>query len=239
MRDRLGEIEPGHRVVVHLHGRRVGRLGTVVRVAIDKWDPLVPPTRTKPDGEMGRRILVRWDLDRGGHDPDRVLHLPEPLPRANVCMLGHAYVQMIEKAAKDPANWVPLPPHRFAYERAISDFIATYPHVLEDGLQPYPNAQVREQVFGDGSRSDVLLMDRDERPVVVECKQGDPSVASLRQLRRYMDLVGEETRVKPRGILVHGGASKLSRDVRRELAQQRGQVEVLRYHLRVDFELSK
>jgi hypothetical protein len=56
----------------------------------------------------------------------------------------------------DPTNWVGLLSH-FKYEKALSDYIAAYPHHLEDGLVPYPNAKVREKVFTDRKRLDVLL----------------------------------------------------------------------------------
>ena len=74
------------------------------------------------------------------------------------------------------ANWVSLLSH-FDYERALSGYIATYPHHLEDGLVPYPYHQVREKGFPDRTRLDVLLLDQKTGwPVVVECKQDAPRV---------------------------------------------------------------
>ena len=72
----------------------------------------------------------------------------------------------------DPENWVGLLAH-FKYERALADYIAAHPHHLEDGLVPHPDSKVREKVFSDHKRSDVLLLDWDDRPVIVECKQGE------------------------------------------------------------------
>ena len=134
----------------------------------------------------------------------------------------------------DPTNWVGLLSH-FKYEKALSDYIAAYPHHLEDGLVPYPNAKVREKVFTDRTRLDVLLIDRKERPVIVECKQGVPTPGNLKQLRGYMNLLAKETgRNDVRGILVHGGSRKLRADVVRAAALA-PKVEIVQYRLQVDF----
>src|SRR5580658_9302739 len=78
-RSAIKRIEIGDYVVVSLRGHRVGRLGEVTGKAIEdhQWDPLVPRTRQRPDGEMGRRILVRWDLTVGPDNRDEVVLLPE------------------------------------------------------------------------------------------------------------------------------------------------------------------
>src|SRR6266852_4081474 len=71
-RNALKKIEPGDFIVAALPDRRIGRLGEVVHneTAGDKWHPLVDPYPDEPDGQMGRRILVRWDLANGPDDPD-------------------------------------------------------------------------------------------------------------------------------------------------------------------------
>src|SRR5690606_19003511 len=94
--------------------------------------------------------------------------------------------------------------------------------------------KVRERVFGDRTRSDVLLLDRDERPVIVECKQHSPTVADLKQLRHYLRLLKHETEEEARGILVHGGSAKLRMEVSRAAAEK-PPVEIVRYHLDVEF----
>lgn len=81
-------------------------------------------------------------------------------------------------ATGDKRNWVPYSPHVFSEERSISDFLGTYPHHLEDGLQSYPSMKGREYVFGDNSRADVLLINHRGQPIVVECKQGPPTLAN-------------------------------------------------------------
>ena len=73
--------------------------------------------------------------------------------------------QELIAAMNDASNWVGLLTH-FDYERALSGYIAAYPHRLEDGLLPHPNERVRERIFRDGSRSDVLLADRSDVPAV-------------------------------------------------------------------------
>jgi Predicted nuclease of the RecB family len=135
----------------------------------------------------------------------------------------------------NPNNWVGLITH-FDLEAALQGYIAANPHRLEDGLLPYPDIKVREKVFGDKSRLDVLLIDRDERPVVVECKRDAPWPSDVLQLRHYMKRLAKETKRKPRGVLVHGGALKLSQAVSREAAKK-PRVQVVRYALDVTFGL--
>jgi RecB family endonuclease NucS len=136
----------------------------------------------------------------------------------------------------DEENWVPLWAH-FNYERALSGYIAAYPHRLEDGLLPYPNEKLREKVFRDKTRADVLLIDRDETPVIVECKQGPPKPAHVGQLRRYMKRLKKELHRQPRGILVHGGARKLRTDVRKA-AGTTPPIQVVQHKLEVGFSIS-
>jgi hypothetical protein len=241
VRNALRLISRGDRILVQLKGNRVGRIGEVVgkQVRDNEWDPLVPQTQTEPDGDMGRRVIVRWDLNAGPSDAEMVVKLPASsyLPpgvlRATIRQLNASVFRSVERAMNDEANWVSLLA-QFGYERSLSDYIGTYPQKLQDGLQPYPSTKVRERVFPDQSRSDVLLIDRNETPVVVECKQDTPTVEHVRQIRKYMKHVRRETGKRPRGILVHGGARKLLRDVSREI-NQKPRIEVVQYSLKVDF----
>lgn len=156
----------------------------------------------------------------------------ERLP--TVAQIQSLTLKTLRTVMNDSTNWVGLLAH-FKYEQALSDYIAAYPHHLEDGLVPYPNAKVREKVFKDRTRLDVLLLDRTERPVIVECKQGAPTPENLKQLRGYMKLLQKETgRDDVRGILVHGGARKLCREVI-AAARRAPRIEIIQYHLQVDF----
>jgi len=146
--------------------------------------------------------------------------------------------ERIEKAAQDENYWASIVPG-FAKERAMSEFISASPHLLEDGLRPYPSAAARELVFADGSRLDVLLLDRDDTIVIVECKQGAPSLANIQQLRGYMRnaerlSTGLRVRRKIRGILVHGGVRKLKADVRRE-SRKSPKVDLVTFTVNVGF----
>ena len=91
----------------------------------------------------------------------------------------------LRKIMQNQANWVGLV-GRFGYEQALSDYIALYPHRLEDGLMPYPEDDVREKSFPDLSRLDVLLLDKYEKPVIVECKRESPCVEDVEQLQGYI-----------------------------------------------------
>lgn len=240
-RETLKAVVPGDYIIVTLRGHRLGRLGLVVGKAVedDQWDPLVPVSRDHPLGEMGRRILVRWELTVGPDSRDMIIALPPDAQfssgelRPTISQIRSRTIDELKKAMNDPSNWVGLLSH-FKYEQALSEYVAAYPHRLEDGLLPHPNEKIRERVFQDGSRSDVLLTDRNETPVVVECKQGGPSVQHLKQIRNYMARLEQETGQTPRGILVHGGAKKLPSDVAEE-AGRPPMVEIVQYTLDVDF----
>ena len=211
----LKRMRLGDYVLVTLRGHRVGRLGriTALRTNDDDWDPLVPRRKDLPDGEMGRRIEVRWELKVGPPDRDFVVALPpdarlkgNELP-PTIAEIKSRSVAAIIRAMDDPRNWVGL--LAFRYERAISDYIAAYPHRLEDGFTVYPDAKVREQRFSDRTRLDVLLADGDNRPVVVECKQQIPIAADLAQVRQYMAHIARKTgreREDVRGVIVYSGS---------------------------------
>lgn len=192
-REALKTVEPNDQVIVTLRGHRVGRLGTVTAKAIqdEEWEPLVPPSRGLETGEMGRRLLVRWDLTVGPDNRDMIIALPRNFQftsgklRPAICRVRSRSSRELADTMNDPANWVGLLTH-FDYERALSGYIAAYPHRLEDGLLPHPNERIRERVFDDSSRLDVMLTDRNDVPVIVECKQGDPTVDHLKQIRHYM-----------------------------------------------------
>ena len=243
-RRHLEEIQPGDHIVVSLKSHRIGRIGEVVRKEIedDQWAPLVPPSRDLPDGEMGRRIIVRWDLETGPNDRELVVTLPEQTRftlgelRPTIAEIRSQQLSSLCCAANDPTNWVGILSH-FYHERSLSDYIGAYPHRLEDGLLPHPNEKVRERVFADHGRLDVLLLDRGGIPVIVECKQYQPSVKDIHQLQHYLQRLREETGKTPRGILVHGGSRKLRSEVR-QAAEREPTVELVQYRVEVDFTLS-
>lgn len=240
-RKAIKDMAVGDLVIVALRGHKIGRLGEITGKPIedDQWEPLVPPGPGVEDGEMGRRILVRWDLAVGPDDSDLVVRLPDRHTLSNgelrptVSRVYSQSIRQIKALMNDPSNWVGLT-GRFGYEAALSDYIASYPHRLEDGLLPHPNARIRELVFDDRSRLDVLLIDRAERPVIVECKQHSPTVENVQQLRHYIKRLRKKTGQKARGILVHGGSQIVSADVRR-VARRSPVVEIVSYRLEVDF----
>jgi len=240
-RNALNKMSMGDPVVVALRGHRVGRLGTITGKAIDddSWDPLVPPGPGLEDGEMGRRVFVRWDLTVGPDSHDLVVQLPTDNRftcgelRNTVSRINSVSETQLTDEMNDPSNWVSLL-GKFRYEKALSDYIANYPNHLEDGLLPHPNSRIRERVFSDRTRLDVLLIDRTNQPVIVECKQHAPSPQDIKQLRHYMGLLQKETGQAPRGILVHGGAQRLPAEVAAE-ARREPHVEVVSYALDVAF----
>jgi len=240
----IDRIQAGDHVVVSLRGHRIGRLGEVTGKAIedDDWDPLVPRSKDYPHGEIGRRIFVRWELETGPDDRKLVVAVPEGARltqghlRPTVAELPVRMLDRLRREMNDPSNWVGL--SEFPYEKALSDYIGAYPHLLEDGLLPHPNKKVRERVFRDRSRLDVLLEDRNGIPVIVECKQWQPSVDNVRQLQHYLKRFHREEGTRARGILLHGGARKLTHQVRRA-ARERPTIELVQFSVRVDFSRSR
>jgi len=242
VRNTLSQMAVGDYVVAALKGNRIGRLGQVTGFAVNDndWNPLVPKSKDLPVGQMGRRIEVRWDLACGPTDQDQIVSLPEGSRLAvsellpTIAEIKSLTLERLRAAMNDRSNWVGLLAH-FKYERALADYIAAHPHHLEDALVPHPDSKVREKVFSDRKRSDVLLLDRDERPVIVECKQVAPTVKHLMQLRQYMKSLKKLTGRKDiRGILVHGGSRNL-RDEVVKAARRDPVVEIVQHRLQVDF----
>jgi RecB family endonuclease NucS len=99
---------------------------------------------------------------------------------------------------------------------------------------PHPSEKVRERVFGDLSRLDAILIDKNNVPVIVECKEGHPAVDHIHQLRHYMAKLQQETEREARGIPVHGGARKLASEIASEAAKA-PTVELVRYNMDIEF----
>jgi len=240
-RKAIKEMNPRDLILVTLKGNRIGRIGEIVdkKIEDNQWDPLVPRGNQTPNGEMGRRIMVRWELMTGPSDTDMVIRVPPECRftngelRPTVSRIRSQTIEKVRSLMNDPRNWVGLL-GKFGHEKALSDYIATYPHHLEDGLLPHPNAKIRERTFKkDDTRLDVLLLDRNDKPVIVECKQHAASVEDIKQVHHYVSNFEKEEGQKARGILVHSGAQKLTKDVIDEA--KRRMIEVVCYRLRVEF----
>src|SRR5436853_34167 len=149
-RNALKQIQIGDHIVVSLRNHRVGRIGVVTGKAIEDsdWEPLVPKSVSLPDGEMGRRIFVRWDLTCGPESRDWVVELPPHHRftagelRTSISIVRSVTLSDLKTVMNDQLNWVELWAH-FDYERSLSGYIAAYPHRLEDGLLQHPNEKVR------------------------------------------------------------------------------------------------
>lgn len=243
-RNALVRMKPGDHIFVTLQGSRVARLGTVTKLAVQDsdWKPFIPPSRTDRYGEKGRRIHVQWDLELGPDDREYVVALPPGIRltgaqlRTTLSVVKSLSLADLKSILADQSNWVRLWAN-FDYERALSGYIAAFPHRLEDGLLPYPLEKIRERRGRGQTRMDVLLIDETETPVVVECKQDAPTLGHLKQLRAYMVQVAKDTGKLPRGILVHGGARKLREEVRKA-AQLRPRIDLVQHNLDVMFSRS-
>jgi hypothetical protein len=227
-----------------MRNNRISRVGEVINKQIgdDEWNPLVPRSKSESDGEMGRRINIRWKLDIGPEEYSYVVGLPEGNRftwgelRPTVSEIHSMTIEKLFETMNNQDNWVKIYGH-YANERSISDYIANYPYLLEEGLTQYPSAKVREKVFDDRTRLDVLLIDKRDSPVIVECKQQNPTVNNIQQVLHYMKKLKEETGKNPRGIIVHGGSSKLSPELRRCLLSL-DNVEIVSYRADIEFNRS-
>lgn len=142
--NRLNDIQIRDFIVVALPGRRIGRLGEVVekRVEDEQWEELVPPSPDEEEGLLGRRILVRWDLEHSPDSSDQVVQLPGDFALnpgewrpALARIHRRSAIEQFKKIMADPKNWVGLL-GRFGYEQALSDYIALHPHRLEEDCCP-------------------------------------------------------------------------------------------------------
>lgn len=78
-------------------------------------------------------------------------------------------------------------------------------------------------------------MDKQEDAVIVECKQNAPTSDNFKQLRGYMqNFKNIQPDKQVRGILVHGGAQKISEELLLE-AKQYPPIEIVSYTLDVNF----
>lgn len=235
-------MRPGDWIVATLTGNRVGRLGRVFDVKVDDqdWNPVVVPNRRHPIGENGRRILVRWDLDVGPHDPSQVVLLPQGMRlnggeiRGTVRELSLERLPVIRAAMCDPDNWASLA-SAFHLETTLSSYIALHPHRLEEGLVSHSAFGANEEGMPDGGRVDVLLEDARGNTVVVECKQGIATISACEQVLRYRsqiaELVSEGQAV--RAIVVHGGSRRVSPEVAK--FAKLNDVELVYFELGVTF----
>ena len=243
VRNVMKTVQPGDWAVISLPGNRVGRLGQIVRTAVEdsQWDPLVRRSSLYPHGENGRRILLRWDMTVGPDNKEMVVKLTNDFQfksgyeqRGTIRQIKSLSREKLSQVMNDPSNWVPVQ-STFDREKSLSDYIAAYPHRLEEGMVRHPSQSVREKCFPDRTRSDAVLQDRDERLVVVECKKNSPQDRDLAQLSGYMRWMSAQFPEfgVPRGILVHGGSRRVHANLMRD-ATAMG-IELVYHRLSVDF----
>lgn len=237
----LMRMKPMDWIIATLPGNRVGRLGQVVKLQVqdDEWNPIIHSSQASPFGDIGRRILVRWELSTGPSDPSKVVLLPANAQlnsgerRGTIRELKLEKLEVIRDAMLDEANWVSLS-GAFALEKALSDYICVHPYRIEAGMVAHPVIAARELSFSDGSRADVILQDSSGETVVVECKQNAPTTDAITQVTHYRDLLKNEYgQENVRALIVHGGASRVAPHVALQAAEQ--DVELVYFELQVNF----
>ncbi|MFC2046503.1 endonuclease NucS domain-containing protein, partial [Chloroflexota bacterium] len=91
-----------------------------------------------------------------------------------------------------PEDWISL-----TVEKDLENFIAAQPYVIEPGL-----TLVKTQYETGVGRIDLLLKDRQGRPVVVETKRGRESDKVVGQVLRYMGWLLANENDQVRGIIL-------------------------------------
>src|SRR5688572_3687706 len=92
------------------------------------------------------------DLTCGPDDRDQVVALPIHSQfrgnelRGTIAAITARSLDELRSVMNDSTNWVGILP-QFRHERALSDYIAAYPHRLEEGLVRHLGKKVRERVF--------------------------------------------------------------------------------------------
>lgn len=85
-------------------------------------------------------------------------------------------------------------------EREYNDRLAERLHLIEDGL-----TLVDREYRTSAGPVDLLVLDRDDRPLIVESKRARADTATVYQLRRYRDHLPADPRWRgtvPRGVIV-------------------------------------
>jgi hypothetical protein len=140
---------------------------------------------------------------------------------------GEQKIETIEEEAEEQA---------FAAESDLRDFLAKNPNCIERGLRLHVSDDqngVEFPIDGGNGRVDLLLVDPDERFVVVELKLGRGRERTLGQLLYYMGWVDQHLPNSPcRGIII---AKDIPDDLVLAVKRAPG-VSLCRYKLSVSIE---
>jgi hypothetical protein len=123
---------------------------------------------------------------------------------------------------------------QFAVESDLRDFLANNLSIIESDLKLYRDGDRTGVEYSiDDGRIDILAVDRDNRPVVIELKVSRGRNRTIGQLLYYMGCVDEHLRKgRSRGVIV---AREISDDL--VVATQRvPEVSLFRYRLSVSIE---
>lgn len=235
VRDRLGQMSPGDKVIPFLLHSRVGPVGIIERVLVAdaQWKPTVPrgKYRRNPDEpELGRRVEVTWEVQ--GMPPEGMAALvpvesglTRPLARHTVEELSAEKFQRVQQVLAASQNWIEIdrageeiepeagvqlgaPPVMGVLERDLQQFLARNLELIEAGLKPHPDYQLIEFPTDVGF-IDLLCQDSTCSLVVIEIKSGWASDSAVGQIARYMGWVQANLagERRSRGILLCAGAS--------------------------------
>jgi hypothetical protein len=124
----------------------------------------------------------------------------------------------------------------FAYESHLRDFLKDNLHIIEPGLHLYRDEEdptiTGVEFDAGGKRIDVLALDKDENPVIIELKVSKGYEKVIGQLLRYKAWIKKNLcdSKKIRGIII---AKSITEDLRLA-ASETLDVELYEYDLKVE-----
>lgn len=233
VRNRLMEIEPGDKVIPFLLKWRIGPIGTVREMAVadSDWNPTVKGGDYGEEPELGRRILVTWEVN--GMPPEgMVATVPAgqrpggraPLARHTIEELPDEQFENLRSVLAAKENWSELGtlPARNESDGETGESEVPPPppppaalSLLERDLQKFlsrnldtierglrPDPSYQlEEYTIDVGRIDLLCKDARDNWVVVELKADWAGDDAVGQILGYMSWVRENL---PNGANVRG-----------------------------------
>jgi len=111
----LERMKGGDVVVPYLGDFRLGIPGRIKAFHVEdhEWHPTTSITKSRPKGDLGRRIDVEWRKE-GVPDPDKIVHIPKtarngPVTRPTLRSLKPEHYEDLLGYILNSANWIDYP----------------------------------------------------------------------------------------------------------------------------------
>ncbi|MCS7110471.1 MAG: endonuclease NucS [Candidatus Caldarchaeum sp.] len=177
------------RCIIHYEGRAASKLGEGERLVIIKKDRSIlvhRPTGHEPVNWQPKESKIEF----GEEDDAKIIRATRGNEMLKIYFLEEPEVVVFDLL--DDAEF-----EMYASEAEMKEAVLLEPNLVEDGFTPFQE----ERKAGRTGRVDVLGVDREGKLTVVELKRKPASEEDVNQLRRYVDVLGQEFGRKPRAIL--------------------------------------